>query len=64
MKLALRLFNRQVVDACKPPSHQATIVKLPILVAIRAKPIPGIVVLFVGKANGDAIFGVSPELLD
>src|SRR6266853_5360636 len=47
---ALAIFDRQVVDAGDPPSHQALFVELPILVAIAAKPVAGIVVPFICKS--------------
>src|SRR3954471_13999077 len=49
---AFAIFDRQVVDAGDPPSHQALFVELPILVAIAAKPVAGIVVPFICKAHG------------
>src|SRR3984885_2444318 len=61
---ALALFDRQVVDAGDPPSHQALFVELPILVAIAAKPIAGIVVPFIGKAHGDPVVAKRPDFLD
>src|ERR1700722_6183135 len=61
---ALALFDRQIVDAGDPPSHQALFVELPILVAIAAKPVAGIVVPFVGKAHGYPVVVKRPDLLD
>ncbi len=46
------------------PSHQALFVELPILVAIAAKPVAGIVVPFIGEAHGYAVVAKRPELLD
>src|SRR4030095_12054578 len=62
MILAIRLFDRQVIDAGKPQPHQTIFVKFPILVAVRAKPVFGIVVPFVGEADGGAIFMERPAL--
>src|SRR5580692_750270 len=64
MIFALAVFDRQVVDAGDPPSHQALFVELPILVAIAAKPVAGIVVPFIGKAHGYTVVAKCPDLLD
>src|ERR1700730_6130141 len=61
---ALALFDRQVVDAGDPPSHQALFVELPILVAIATKPVAGIVVPFICKAHGYPVVAKCPDLLD
>src|SRR5580704_18779414 len=61
---ALAIFDRQVVDAGDPPAHQALFVELPILVAIAAKPVAGIVVPFIGKAHGYTVVAKCPDLLD
>ena len=64
MILALRTLDGKIVDAREPHSHQAVIVELPILVAIRAKAISGVIVPLVSESHGDAISGESPKLLD
>src|SRR5712671_5008218 len=61
---ALAIFDRQVVDAGDPPSHQALFVELPILIAIAAKPVARIVVPFICKAHGYPIVAKRPDLLD
>src|SRR5260221_14420970 len=61
---ALAVFDRQVVDAGDPPSHQALFVELPILVAIAAKPVARIVVPFICKAHGYPVVAKPPDLLD
>src|SRR5437667_10572765 len=61
---ALAVFDRQVVDAGNPPSHQALFVELPIFVPIATKPIAGIVVPFVCKAHGYPVVAKRPDLLD
>src|SRR3984893_12134107 len=53
--LALRLFDWQIVDGSQPQAHQPVLIELPILTAIRAKPIPGVVVPFIGKAHRDRV---------
>src|SRR5882672_681346 len=61
---AFAIFDRQVVDAGDPPSHQALFVELPILVAITAKPVSRIVVPFICKAHGYPVVAKRPDLLD
>src|ERR1700693_2458628 len=58
------IFDRQVVDAGDPPSHQALFVELPILVAIATKPVARIVVPFICKAHGYPVVAKRPALLD
>src|ERR1700686_873864 len=64
MIFALAIFDRQVVDAGDPQSHQTLFVELPILVAIAAKPVAGIVVPFICKAHGYPVVAKRPDLLD
>src|SRR5580700_7318058 len=61
---ALAIFDRQVVDAGDPPSHQTLFVELPILVAIATKPVASLVVPFVRKAYGYPVVAKRPDLLD
>src|SRR5436190_973880 len=61
---ALAIFDRQVVDAGDPPSHQALFVELPILVAITTKPVARIVMPFICKAHGYPVVAKRPYLLD
>ena len=60
---ALAIFNRQIVDAGDPPSHQAPFVELPILVAIATKPVARIVVPFICKAHGYPVVAKRPSCL-
>src|SRR5580698_8669161 len=62
--LPLRLLDWQVVDGSKPQAHQPVLIELPILIAIRAKPIPGVIVPFIGKAHGDSVSLERPKLFD
>src|SRR5690606_16593618 len=63
-ELALGFRDRQVVDTRMSRAHQAALVELPVLVAIRTIPLPAIVMPFIGKANRDAVVAEGPELLD
>src|SRR4029077_10142614 len=48
--LALRFLDRQVVDTRDATAHQAVLVELPILVAIRTEPVARIVVPLIGES--------------
>src|SRR5690606_27995720 len=63
-ELALGLGDRQIVDAGYAPAHQAVLVELPVLIAVRAEPVAGVVVPFVRKAHGDARAVERPQFLD
>src|ERR1700674_5437378 len=62
--LALHLLDRHIVDGSKPQAHQPVLIELPILISIGAKPIPGVIVPFIGKAHGDTVSLERPKLLD
>src|SRR5262249_26936914 len=64
MVFALTIFDRQIIDACDPTSHQTFRVELPILISIAAEPAAGIIVPFIGKAYGDPVFTERPHFLD
>ena len=64
MVLALRLFDRQIVDAGIAVMHGAGLVELPIFVSIRAEPVAGVVVPFIREAHRDAGAIERPELFD
>src|SRR5215469_546630 len=64
VEFPLRLLDRQVVDRGEAALHQALGVELPVLVAIRAKPIGAVVVPLIGEADRDAIAFERPQLLD
>src|SRR5271154_6817873 len=61
---ALRLFDGEIVDAGVAMMHDAVFVELPVLVAIGAVPVAGVVVALVGEAYGDARSVEGPELFD
>src|SRR5216683_3721098 len=64
VELALRLFDREIVDAGVAVMHDAVFVELPVFVSVGAVPVAGVVVAFVGEAHGDAGSVEGPELLD
>src|SRR5512145_2572185 len=64
MEFALDRRERQIVDGAKPKLHEAALIELPVFISVRAEPVAGIVMPFVGEANGDAIVAESPHLLD
>src|SRR5882724_2124721 len=62
--LALRFRDPLIVDAGPAPPHQPFLVELPILIAMRAVPVAAIVMPLIDEANGDAVAGERPKLLD
>ena len=64
MIFAIRFLDWKIIDARKSQPHQAIVVELPILVAIRAIPVPRIIVPLVGEAHGDAVIRECPQFLD
>src|SRR5215813_13521130 len=46
------------------PRNKAVFIELPILIAVRSKPVSRIVMTFVGEANGDSIVLKRPQFLD
>jgi hypothetical protein len=60
----LGLADRGVINAGDAEAHETVLVKFPILIAIGAEPVSGIIVPFVGKSHGDTIFAEGPKLLD
>src|SRR5579863_9001701 len=61
---ALGGLDRQVIDAGDAHSHQPCLVELPVLVAIRAKVLPTIVVPLISESNRDTVARKRPYLLD
>src|SRR5215831_18967399 len=64
MIFSVGFHNRQVIDARNPAAHKAVLVKLPILIAVGAIPVAGIVMPLVGEAHRDPIATKRPKLLD
>src|SRR5262245_66439047 len=44
--------------------HQTVFIELPILIAVRSKPVSRIVMTFISEANGDPIVLKRPQFLD
>src|SRR5438874_1309012 len=44
--------------------HETMLVELPVLVAVRAEPLAGVVMPLVGEAHGDAVAVEGPQFLD
>src|SRR5437764_13632101 len=61
---AIALADRKVVDAGNAASHQAALVKLPILVAERPKPVAAVVMPLIGQTYRDAVLAEAPQLFD
>jgi hypothetical protein len=55
---AIALADRKVVDAGNAASHQAALVKLPILVAERPKPVAAVVMPLIGETYRDVVLAV------
>src|ERR1700758_13462 len=62
--LAGGLGDGQIVDRRDATPHQAALVELPVLVAVRSEPRARVVVPLVGEPDRDAVLAVVPELLD
>jgi hypothetical protein len=61
---ALGRSDLEVIDAGVPRGHKAVVVKIPIFIAVGAKPLAGFVVGLVGKSDGDTVSGEGPKLFD
>ncbi len=63
-KLAVALGDGLLVDARDTALHQPVCVELPVFVAISAKPMAAVVVIFIGEAYSDAVTRVRRYFLD
>src|SRR6202041_3982936 len=54
----------EIIDAGESHAHQAIVIVFPVFIAVGTVPVAGIIVPFVGEADGDAISGEGPELFD
>ena len=64
MVQAIAFSNWHFVDGCVAVRHQAVLCEFPVLVTIRAEPLPVVVAIFVSVPYSDAVAGECPELLD
>ena len=62
--LAAVLIDGDVIDAGQAPTHQATLIELPVLVAVGAEPISAVIMPLIGESHRDTIVVKSPEFLD
>src|SRR5262245_46947006 len=64
MIFAFAFSDGQVVDAGETALHEALLVEFPILIAVGAEPVAGVIVPFIGETHGDAVAVKGPEFLD
>lgn len=64
MKQARLFRDGQIVDAGDTSAHPPVRRKFPVLVAIGAEPMAGLIAPFIGKAHSDPVFRPCPQLLD
>src|SRR6266403_6002260 len=62
--LPVRFPEGKIVDAGQPQPHQAILVELPVLVAVRAVPIPRVIVPLIREADCNPMSPEGPKLLD
>ena len=63
MEFSFGIFDGNVVDTRFPTTHETFFVKLPEFISVSPKPLPGCVVIFVLKTNGNPIVGEAPQRL-
>jgi hypothetical protein len=64
VKLSITFFNAKIINAGNPPTHIPPVVKLPILIAIGAKPIARIIMPLIAEPYCNPITLKCPEFLD
>src|SRR5947209_19853315 len=62
--LPVRGQNGKVVDGCKSRRHKPIIVEFPVLIAVGAIPVIGVVVPLVSEVSGDPVPSKRPHFLD
>src|SRR5215471_7930517 len=62
--LAIAGSNGEIVDAGYPASHEALVIELPVLVAVRPEPATRVVVPLVSETNSNSVALTSPKFLD
>src|ERR1700731_3375297 len=61
---ALAFADLHIIDAGLAPAHQAVLVEFPLLIAVGAEPLSGVVMPFVLETHSDEIAVERPEILD
>src|SRR5262244_667305 len=64
MVFPVTLLHREVIDAGDTPTHESALIEFPVFVSIRAKPVAGVIMPFVGKAHRNTVAVKGPQLLD
>jgi len=64
MELSLILIDPEFIDACVSRMHQPFRVEFPVFIAIGPKPIARVIVILVGKPDGNPVVQKCPEFLD
>jgi hypothetical protein len=64
MKLSLILSDREFIDACVSRMHQPFSVEFPVFIAVSPKPIARVIVILVGKPDGNPVVQKGPYFLD
>src|SRR6267378_5280670 len=62
--LPVRFPDGKVIDAGQPQPHQAVLVEFPVLIVVRAVPIPRVIVPLIREAYCNPMSPESPKLLD
>ena len=64
MELSLVLSYPKFIDACVSRMHQPFRVEFPVFIAIGPKPITRVIVILVGKPDGNPVVQKGPDFLD
>ena len=64
MELSLILNDREFIDACVSRMHQPFRVEFPVFIAVGAKPITRVIVILVGKPDGNPVVQKCPDFFD
>ena len=64
VKFAVCFPNGKIIDAGEAMGHKTFRTELPVLIAIGAKPDSAVVMPFISKTDGDAVFMECPKFLD
>src|SRR5271165_3835861 len=64
MEATIGLADRHIVDAGETPTHQAVLIELPVLIAVRPEPVSAVVVPLIGKAYSHPVLAEAPQRLD